>query len=65
MSSGTGASASGTATKNGMALRPDATLSPSSTANTMSTHSAATTIPMITPTGARPGGLPSMTARGS
>ena len=64
-SSGTGARASGSAMKNGVVLCPDATLSPSSMPNTMITHSAASTIPMMTPTGARPGGLPSMTALGS
>ena len=64
-SSGTGARASGSAMRNGVVLCPDATLSPSSMPNTISTHSAASTIPMMTPTGARPGGLPSMTALGS
>ena len=64
-SSGTGARASGSAMKNGVVLCPDATLSPSSMPNTMMTHSAAAAIPMMTPTGARPGGLPSMTALGS
>ncbi len=64
-SSGTGARASGSAMKNGVVLCPDATLWPSSMPNTMITHSAASTIPRMTPTRGRPGGVPSMTALGS
>ena len=64
-SSGTGARASGSAMKNGVVLCPEATLSPSSMPNTRITHSAAATIPTMTPTRGRPGGRPSMTALGS
>src|SRR6201995_3201697 len=64
-SSGTGARASGSAIQNGAALRPDALASASSMPNTRSTHSAATMMPTMTPTRARPGFRPSTTALGS
>src|SRR6201995_5770175 len=65
ISSGPGASASGSATKNGAALCPDALASASSMANTTITQTAARMIPAMTPTRTRPGGRPSTTARGS